>query len=305
MSATQSAKSVVIVGGTGFVGRCLTRTLMSQGHHVRVVTRKKTTGAMPGFQPTELAEVAYESADAREAALAGSDALINLCGILHQSARKRFEDVHERLPAAWTQSAVRVGVQQVLHMSALRADMTEPPSAYLRSKAAGERAVCAHADAIAISVFRPSIIFGDGDNFFGQFAGMLKWVPVFPLVCPDARFAPVWVEDVARAFAQALRTNTAIGKPKTYDLCGPAIYRFRELIAFTAQAMGARRLVFGVPDWAARLQGRIMQVLPNPVFTLDNYHSLQADSVCSCNGFDALDLSPARLEDVMAPLLAR
>ncbi|MGA1696418.1 MAG: NAD-dependent epimerase/dehydratase family protein, partial [Arenicellales bacterium] len=174
MSATQSAKSVVIVGGTGFVGRCLTRTLMSQGHHVRVVTRKKTTGAMPGFQPTELAEVAYESADAREAALAGSDALINLCGILHQSARQRFEDVHERLPAAWTQSAVRVGVQQVLHMSALRADMTEPPSAYLRSKAAGERAVCAHADAIAISVFRPSIIFGDGDNFFGQFAGMLK-----------------------------------------------------------------------------------------------------------------------------------
>lgn len=305
MSSTRHPKTVAVLGGSGFVGRCLTRTLIARGHRVRVLTRDKNPHVASAMASSDWVEVNYGSADAREAALIGCDALVNLCGILHQSKRQRFQDVHERLPADWTSSAIKAGVSHLLHMSALRADMTEPPSAYLRSKAAGERAVRAHADAIAISVFRPSIIFGEGDNFFGQFANMLRWAPVFPLVCPDARFAPVWVEDVARAFAQILDHPTVKGAPKAYDLCGPTAYRFQELIEFTARGMGIRRVVFGVPDWMARLQGRMMQLLPNPVFTLDNYYSLQADSVCSCNAFESLGISPAPLEGVMTPLLSR
>ena len=163
----------------------------------------------------------------------------------------------------------------------------------------------AASESLAVDIFRPSIIFGTGDNFFGQFAGMLRWLPVFPLVCPGAKFAPVWVEDVAQAFAGVLAGDTTPGDHRFHDLCGPKTYTFRELIEFTASAIGKHRLIIGVPDWAARLQGLVLQQLPDPLFTLDNYYSLQVPSTCDCNDLLSFGVEPSALETVMTPLLSR
>jgi NADH dehydrogenase len=117
-----------------------------------------------------------------------------------------------------------------------------------------------------VTGFRPSIIFGEGDNFFGQFAAILRWLPVFPLVCPQARFAPVWGEDVAAAFVAVISHPPEQDSQKRYDLCGPREYSFKELIRFTADAMDRRRLVIGLPDWLARMQGRVLERLPGQLY---------------------------------------
>ena len=296
---------IAIVGGTGFVGRHLCARLLSQGHRVTIFTRRLSGDLATRLAPAEVVEVDTESAEDCVNALTGHRALINLAGILHESRAQRFRSVHTELPVRLAQACTNAGVQHYLHMSALRADMKDPPSAYLRSKARGEEGVNVASESLAVDIFRPSIIFGAGDNFFGQFAGMLRWLPVFPLVCPDAKFAPVWVDDVARAFVSVLAGDTAPGVRRSHDLCGPKTYTFRELIEFTASVIGKRRLIIGVPDWAARLQGLVLQQLPDPLFTLDNYYSLQVPSTCECNALLSFGVQPSELEIVMTPLLSR
>jgi uncharacterized protein YbjT (DUF2867 family) len=301
---TSQIQSVAVVGGSGFVGRHLVAKLRSRGHRVTILTRRFSDTLAARLAPAEVVEVDTESTNACINALKGHSALINLAGILHESRGQRFLSAHAQLPARLVQACEVAGVGRYLHMSALRADMKDPPSAYLKSKARGEAAAAAAAHALAVDVFRPSIIFGAGDNFFGQFAAMLRWLPVFPLVCPTARFAPVWVDDVAEAFALVLEGDAAPGTFRAHNLCGPRTYTFRELIEFTSGAMGKRRLVIGVPNWAARLQGLALQQLPNPLFTLDNYRSLQVASTCECNALLSLGIEPSALETVMTPLLS-
>ena len=303
--AVAPTQSIAIVGGTGFVGRHLCARLLSQGYRVTIFTRRSSDDLAARLAPAAVVEVDTESAEDCVNALTGHGALINLAGILHESRAQRFQSVHAELPARLVQACASAGVQHYLHMSALRADMKDPPSAYLRSKSRGEKEVSAAPESLAIDIFRPSIIFGAGDNFFGQFAGMLRWLPVFPLVCPDAKFAPVWVDDVAQAFVNALAGDTTAGVRRPHDLCGPKTYTFRELIEFTASAIGKRRLIIGVPDWAARLQGLVLQQLPDPLFTLDNYYSLQVSSTCDCNALLSFGVQPSALETVMTPLLSR
>ena len=295
---------IAIVGGTGFVGRHLCARLLSQGYRVTIFTRRSSGDLAARLAPAEVVEVDTESAEDCVNALTGHRALINLAGILHESRAQRFQSVHTELPVRLAQACTNAGVQHYLHMSALRADMKDPPSAYLRSKARGEKGVNAASESLAVDIFRPSIIFGAGDNFFGQFAGMLRWLPVFPLVCPGAKFAPVWVDDVAQAFVSVLAGDTAPGVRRSHDLCGPNTYTFRELIEFTASVIGKRRLIIGVPDWAARLQGLVLQQLPDPLFTLDNYYSLQVPSTCECNALISLGIEPSALETIMTTVLS-
>lgn len=302
-SDTAQSQSVAVVGGSGFVGRHLAEKLRLRGHRVTIFTRCSSDTLAARLAPAEVAEVDTGSTNACINALKGHGVLINLAGILHESRGQSFLSAHAQLPARLVQACEAAGVGRYLHMSALRADMKDPPSAYLRSKARGEAAAAA-TNSLAVDVFRPSIIFGAGDNFFGQFAAMLRWLPVFPLVCPTAEFAPVWVDDVAEAFARVLEGESAPGTFRAHDLCGPRTYTFRELIEFTSAAMGKRRLVIGVPNWAARLQGLALQQLPDPLFTLDNYRSLQVPSTCECNALLSLGIEPSALETVMTPLLS-
>ena len=304
MNVPNVTEHIAILGGSGFVGRHLRQHLLAQGHHVTVLTRQPPDMLERYLAPATVRQVDSDSDGQLVQALSGVSVLINLAGILHESAGQRFEQVHAGLPARLVRACTAASVRHYLHMSALHADMVNPPSAYLRSKAHGEEAARAAPADLIVTLFRPSIIFGEGDNFFGQFAQMLRWMPVFPLVCPRARFAPVWVDDVVSAFSTVIARGAESERCQSYDLCGPKSYSFRELIEFTARATDRHRLIIGVPDWVARLQGRVLQHLPGPLFTLDNYYSLQVDSVCECNGLERLGINPAMLESVMRVLLS-
>jgi NADH dehydrogenase len=187
-------------------------------------------------------------------------------------------------------------------MSALHADAEAGASLYLRTKGEGEDR--AHArTGLAVTSFRPSVIFGPGDSFFNRFSGLLKTAPgVFPLACAQARFAPVFVGDVVDAMAFAFANPDTAGR--RYDLCGPRIYSLKELVEYTAGLIGRRVKVVELNDFGARLQARILQHAPGKPFTMDNYLSLQTDSVCERNALMELGVKPVSIETV-APSYVR
>ena len=294
-------RSICIVGGTGFVGRHLVAELARHGYKLRVLTRRRERRrdllVIPGLELVE--SNVHQSEELREQ-FQGHDAVINLAGILNEAggSNRDFGSVHAGLPAAVTEACRLTGVKRLLHMSALKA-AADAPSKYLRSKAAGEDAAHAAADhGIAVTSFRPSVIFGPDDSFFNRFATLLALPgPVFPLACPDARFAPVYVGDVARAFADSLADRATFGQ--RYDLVGPHIYKLRELVEYTARLAGRRKLVIGLPDSAARLQANILGHLPGKPFSMDNYQSLQVDSISDDNGLTRLGIAPTAVESVV------
>ena len=300
-------KKILLIGGTGFVGRHLARVLVDAGVQVTIPTRRYEKNRDVTMLPSVTLVEADVNDDGVLARLAsGQDAVINLVGILHGATPaipygKEFAAAHVALPKKIVAACKAAGVKRLLHMSALQADATKGPSEYLRSKGEGEQAVLKTAG-LAVTCFKPSIIFAPDDSFFNQFATLLRLGPVLPLACPNSRFAPVYVEDVAAAFEKALSDDSTIGQ--SYELCGPRVYTFKELVEDIARMIGKKRWVVGLPDGLARLQGRIFEKLPVKIFTSDNYLSLQVDSVCACNGFAALGLTPHSVEGIMPRAIA-
>ncbi|MDA8261116.1 MAG: complex I NDUFA9 subunit family protein [Betaproteobacteria bacterium] len=186
-----------------------------------------------------------------------------------------FARAHVELPRKIAAAAKAAGVRRVLHVSALKA-AADAPSGYLRSKAAGEAAL--KAAGLDLTIFRPSVIFGPGDAFLTLFARMARIAPFFPLAGADARFQPVWVEDVAAAVADSLHHAESIGA--TYELCGPKQYSLRELVGHAAAVAGHPRLVIGLPQAVAWLQAWAMEFIPNGPLTRDNIRSMRVPSVC-------------------------
>lgn len=290
-------KTICVLGGTGFVGRHLAARLANRGYSVKVLTRHpqrhREIELLPGAQ---LVGADIHDAAVLQQQFTGSDAVINLVGILHEFSTQSFRAVHAELPGKVVNACRAAGVKRLLHMSALHADAVKGPSQYLITKGVGEQQVMQAQD-IAVTCFKPSIIFAPDDNFYNQFASLLKISKVLPLACPNTRFAPVYVGDVAQAFETALENEATIGK--SYELCGPRVYAFKALVEDIARMLGLKRWVIGMPDSLARLQGRIFDKLPVKIFTTDNYLSLQVDSVCSCNGLEALGITPCSVEGIM------
>ena len=290
-------KKICVLGGTGFVGRHLTTRLANQGYSLRVLTRHpqrhREVEVLPG---AELVEADVHNPTVLQDQFRGCDAVINLVGVLHEYSSQSFGAVHAELPGKVVDACRATGIKRLLHMSALGADAAKGPSQYLFTKGAGEQAVMAARD-LAVTCFKPSIIFGPDDNFYNQFATLLKLSPILPVACPNARFAPVYVDDVAQAFETALENDATIGH--SYELCGPQVYAFKELVENVARMLGLKRLIVGLPDGLARLQGKIMGALPVKIFSTDNYLSLQVDSVCSRNGLAELGITPHSVESIM------
>lgn len=274
-----------MIGGTGFVGRHVAQALARDGHHLRILTRRRERHRGLLVLPrVELVEGNVHLVSDLTALLRGCDAVINLAGILNQGPcpTQRFQAVHAALPGKIVEACAFNGCQRLLHMSALGAS-ADAASEYLRSKAAGEAAVhAATSDGIAVTSFQPSVIFGPGDSFFNRFAALLRWSPVLPLACAEARFAPVYVGDVAQAFARALADPATAGE--RYPLCGPEVFTLRELVAYTSAQLGLRRTIIGLGDGLSRLQARLFEFVPGQPFTRDNYLAMQHDSVCSEDG---------------------
>ena len=303
-----AAKRIAILGGSGFVGRHLVAALTRAGRATRVFTRRRNRSRSLLVMPAcEIVETNVHVASNLDARLAGCDTVVNLTGILneHSRAGDRFQDVHEELPRTLAEACRRHGIGRMLHMSALGV-AADAPSEYLRTKFRGEQAAhAAEAGGIAVTSFRPSVIFGPGDSFFNRFAGLLALSPLaFPLACPRARFAPVYVEDVVGAFLAALDDEAMAGQ--RYELCGPHTYTLRELVAYTAEVTGRRRLIVGLGDGLSRLQGRVLERLPGKPFSTDNYLSTRIDSVCSGrNGLRELGITPRSVESVVPSYLGR
>jgi NADH dehydrogenase len=224
--------------------------------------------------------------------ISGCDAVINLVGMLN-GTETDFRALHVELPRQIVEACRTVGVRRLLHMSALNADAAHGTSVYLRSKGQGEQAVLQAQDLLS-TCFCPSVIFGPDDSFFNRFATLLRLSPVLPLACPYSRFAPVYVGDVVSAFEVALEDETTFGK--RFEVCGPQTYTLRQLVEYTAQVLGRKRLIIDLSNPLAKLQARIFTHVPGQPFTLDNYRSLQIDSVCRSAGLAALGITPHSIE---------
>lgn len=296
-------KSLCILGGTGFVGHQVVSQLAAGGRRIKILTRHRERHrdllVVPG---TDLVQAdVHDSAVLREH-FQGCDAVIHLVGILNEKGRdgRGFQAAHVELPRKVVHACRETDVRRILHMSALHADAAKGPSHYLRTKGEGEDLVhAAAAEGLRVTSFRPSVIFGPKDSFINRFAGLLRFAPFFfPLACPDARFAPVYVGDVARAFALTLEDPRSFGR--RYDLCGPRVYTLKEIVELTARAFGLRRKVIGLNDTLSHLQARLLEFAPGKPFSMDNYLSLQVDSVCrDDNGLQQLDITPTALEAIM------
>jgi NADH dehydrogenase len=279
--------NVLVLGGSGFVGRHLVAALAAEGIKVTVPSRRRERAKHLLPLPTvDVVETDIMAEGVLNALARGKQAVINLVGILHGD----FERVHAELPRSVVAASRAQGVRRLLHMSALGASL-DAPSDYLRSKARGEQAVLAARD-LEVTVFRPSVIFGPEDAFLNTFATLARLFPVLPIACPEARFQPVYVSDVARAMTHSLRDLDAVGK--VYQLCGPRQYTLRELVEFACGQTGRDRLVLGLPPRLASLQAFVMEKLPGKLITRDNLRSMQVPNVCS-GGFP-FGIQPQALE---------
>ena len=277
--------SVCVLGGTGFVGRHIVTRLNNMGKHVRVLTRRRERHRELLVLPfVEVVEADIHDPEVLRQYFADRDAVINLVGILNEKGFRGegFRHAHVELARKVLDACKEQGVRRMLHMSALGADQGGP-SHYLRTKGEAENHVHTFARPdVEVTSFRPSVIFGRDDGLFNRFATLLAIAPVFPLACPRTRFAPVYVEDVAGRFADALENRETFGQ--RYDLCGPEVWTLEQIVRYTARLRGYRRLIVRLPDWAARLQATILQLVPGKPFSRDNYHSLQIDTVCAGGG---------------------
>ena len=293
---------VCILGGSGFVGRATAEALCERGVRVRVLSRRPTRSRALWVLPTVEVRVVNPHDEVQLAAsFEDMDAVLNLCGILHESRAETFESVHVDLPRKVVGACRAAGVGHLVHMSALAASATGP-SDYLRSKARGEAAVREAATGLPWTILRPSIIFGADDKFLNMFSALMTLLPVVPLARANARFPPIWVEDVARAIAAVLGDSRSFGQ--TYELCGPQAYTLRELVELVADATERRRAVIALPDWAARAQAFVLEHLPGKLMTRDNLKSMSVDNVCSGTFPEVLGFQPAPLEAIAPRYLA-
>jgi NADH dehydrogenase len=294
---------VCILGGTGFVGRHLTAKLSADGVECIIPSRHiEPHKAMRLNGHVELVNADIFDPKQLQSLLKDCGAVINLVGILNENQKGGFQRIHVDLPRMVIEACIKSNTTRLLHMSALNAKASGKLSTYLKTKGEAQDMVLSDSVAqngINATSFGPSVIFGQDDSFFNRFASLLKLLPgPFPLACPDSRFAPVYIGDVAKAFASALNNRNTWGKH--YDLCGPRILTLRELVKYTANQLGLTRPIIGLPDTLARIQGHILGHFPGKPFSYDNYLSLQIDSVCSSkNGLNELDIKPTDIEAVV------
>ncbi len=296
------APIICVLGGSGFVGRHVCAALAARGLRVRVPTRSRERSKHLTMLPTVELVVAdiHDSATLHEL-VRGCDAVINLVGVLHGGRSKAgFGAAHVGLASKMVAACRETGVHRVLHMSALHAG-AERPSEYLRSK--GEAEAIVRGSDLDTTIFRPSVIFGHDDSFLNMFAGLIKAFPALVVPSAHARFQPVFVGDVARAFDEALQRRDSVGH--SYDLCGPKVYTLQELVQFVAHTTGQKRLIFGADSTLSNVLAFAMELMPGKkLMSLDNVRSMQVDSVCPDGCVFPFGIVPQALEATAPAWLA-
>jgi uncharacterized protein YbjT (DUF2867 family) len=272
-----------VIGGNGFVGSELCAQLICAGYSVRLLTRNVSKCRHLKVLPSlSIIQIKDYSAETLTSALKDCHALFNLIGILNEKGRdgKEFHRIHVGITRAALNACESAKIPRLLQMSALNAD-ADGPSHYLRSKGKAENYLKTFSESqVDYTIFKPSVIFGEGDSFLNRFAGLLKTIPgVFPLACANARFAPVYVGDVAKKMTAAIDDISAYNQ--SYELCGPNIYTLKELVQYTSNICGYKRTIIGLPLFLSKLQATVFEYVPGKPFSKDNFNSLKLDSVCN------------------------
>jgi uncharacterized protein YbjT (DUF2867 family) len=308
--AASSDRLVTIYGGSGFLGRHIVRALAKRDWRIRVAVRRPELAnhlqPLGGVGQIHAVQTNLRLADSVARAAEGAEAVINLVGILYQRGRQTFQAIQAEGAGAVVRAAADSGARLV-HVSAIGADANSP-SAYARSKAAGEAAVqSAVPEAV---IFRPSIMFGPEDDFFNRFAAMARVLPALPLIGGGhTRFQPVFVGDVAFAVALALDGRATAGR--TYELGGPEVKTFRELMELMLAEIDRRRLLVPIPFLLARFQAWFLEWLPKPLLTRDQVRLLERDNVVSADAaresrtLQGLGIMPTSLAAVLPSYLWR
>jgi NADH dehydrogenase len=291
---------VVVLGGSGFVGRHVVARLAAAGHRVIVPSRRRENAKHLILLPTvDVVEAdVYEPRTLGEL-LAGATAVINLVGILNESGAATFERVHVGLARNLVAACQLAGVTRLLQMSALGADPAGP-SQYQRTKGAAE-AIITTSD-LRWTIFRPSVIFGREDSFLNLFARLSRVLPIVALAAPTTRFQPVYVGDVAHCFVQSLDDD--LTQLARYDLCGPKVYTLEELVRYVGDVTGAVRPVVRLGPALSKLQATVLEFLPGKLMSRDNLLSMQKDNVCDCPFPAVFHIAPTALEAVAPQYLA-
>ncbi len=285
---------VCIIGGSGFVGRTIVRQAIRAGHHVTVACRHPEKARSLIVEGVRLVKADLSDGLGLDDAIAGADCVINLVGLLFERGRYDFDTVHVHGTEHVLAACKRHNVTQYLHMSALGAG-TVPASSYSRSKGDAEGYV--RQSGMAWTLIRPSIIYGAGDSFFTKFKDMSAMMPILPVIQPETRFQPIWVEDVARVFVQSIGNRHA--HEQTYELAGPKTYSFMELMTLLMAVLQRKRLLLPMPNAAAKLLAIVSRLLPTPLLTADQLLLLEHDNVTSGESFPAQFGQPENLESVL------
>jgi NADH dehydrogenase len=304
MQALSSMHRVLVLGGSGFVGRALCERLAQSHPGLRLLVPTRHNAHGQAVRP--LPNVDLVTADVHDEAaltrlLAGCDAVVNLVAILHGS-EAAFEHVHVVLPRRIVAACGTAGVRRLVHVSALGV-AADAPSRYLRSKAAGEAVFTG--SGLAVTVLRPSVIFGTHDRFLNVFAQLQQLAPFMPLAFGHARFQPVWVGDVAAAIATALDRPDTAGQ--VFECAGPREATLSELVRLAGRWAGVERPQLPLPGWAGSLQAALMELLPGePLMSRDNVASMSVPNVTggTLPGLAELGIEPAPLEAVAPGYLA-
>ncbi|MBI1326965.1 MAG: NAD(P)H-binding protein [Alphaproteobacteria bacterium] len=303
--AVLSDKIICVFGGTGFVGRYIVQALARAGYRIKVVTRHaekayflRTYGVVGQVVPFE-ADYTHE-ADLAEA-LRGAYAVVNCLGVLYETSKQKFNDIHNHVPELIARHAVKEGVQKFVHISALACERGQ--SRYAQTKHSGEEAVAREFSGAVI--LRPSVIFGSEDEFFNKFAGMTSFMPFLPLIGGgQTRFQPVYVEDVAQAAARAVIEDDMEG---IYELAGPETMTFEEIYKRIFAYVGKSRPLLTAPWALAKMKAAFLGMLPHPLLTTDQVESLKTDNVTSGaeKTFTDIGISPTAVDLIVPAYLSR
>lgn len=298
---------VTVFGGSGFLGRNIVRALAKAGWRIRVAVRRPNAAY---FLPPmgQVGQIQMVKCDVREdaavaEAIAGAQAAVNLVGILAQRGQQRYAAIHIDAAERIARLAKEAKVARLIHVSALGAD-AKAPARYFKSKAEGEARV--RAAFPKATILRPSIVFGPDDNFFNRFAALARFLPVLPLFGGGrTRFQPVFVGDVAEAVVRVLDDAKTAGK--TYELGGPEVMTFKQVMQLVLKETGRRRLLLPLPFFFGRIQGAVLQFLPFKLLTLDQVRMLQTDTVVGegALGLKELGITPTAAEAILPAYLWR
>ena len=274
-------RNILLLGGSGFIGKHLAFALANRGWRVTVPSRRPHRNRELLVHPNiRLLEARITDSDELKNLCKGQQAVINLVGILHERRKGDFRRYHVDFIKAVVEACSEAGIKRLLHVSALGANQATGSSLYLRSKGEGENLLHTFGQrGLNVTSFQPSVVFGKEDDFINRFAGILKlFFGYFPLACPNSKLAPVYVGDLVDKMVDAIDNRETFAKH--YTVCGPEVFTLRQILELIIETLQLPVRVMPLSNGLSRLQAMILQNLPGKLFTMDNYRSLQTDNVC-------------------------